>query len=171
MNIRILLVALFVILFISCNKEEEKSNTEYDCEFVQIDSDMDGWIDDTERSIMNECQENQLNTKDEIETNLVGEWELIGHGEGWFPRISKPCAYLTVSEDSLMMQFENSYIDTISVHSWTLEEYDWQGETYYRFNTEPQYVPGLYISTFCESYMFGDATPADGNMYLYEKVK
>ena len=86
------LFSLFIIFSIltACSKKDTTPSAAFDCEFVQNDRDMDGLIDESERNLMEECRTNQLSSKAEIENNLIGEWELIGHGEGWVSTISKP---------------------------------------------------------------------------------
>ncbi len=166
------LVFLMTVLM-SCNTNEDKEiiDNSLDCFFVQNDDNMDGLIDDTERMIMNECMGNSLPSKSGIESNLIGEWELTGHGEGWLPTISQPCGYIIISEDELIFEFKNEYTDTISTHLWEIEEVNWSGGQYFRLNVIPEDVEGLFINQFCENYMYGDGTPSDGNMYLYRKVK
>lgn len=162
---------LLITLIISCNKEDGNNSNKWDCVFEQIDDNLDGLIDDTERMIMNTCRANALSSKSSIESNLIGEWELIGHGEGWVPFISQPCGYIKISEAELTFEFRNENTDTFSQHQWEIEELNSNGNTYFRLNILPEFVEGLSISQFCESYMFGDATPSDGNMYLYRKVE
>jgi len=163
--------AVAATLCISCDKEcnDVGVNEPYDCTFVQNDDDQDGIIDATERSLMDQCLENRLTKTQDISANLIGEWELIGHGEGWFPETSQPCGYLWVTADSIKFQFQNATIDTTAWYSWSIEEVN--TESGVGLVLTPLPIQGLFISTFCDQYMFGDATPVDGNMYLYEKVK
>jgi len=155
-------------LFVSCEDTIIFDN-QNDCVFEE-NSNMDGFIDDTERAIMTDCRENPLTSKSEIENNLIGEWKLIGHGEGWIPTISQPCAYVTILDGVLAFEAEDSNIDTVTFHSWEIEEVNWSGSQYFVLNTTPL-AYGLNINKFCNNYMYVDATPFDGNMYLYEKVK
>ena len=164
---------VLIITLITCTKNESKenNNTNSDCVFVQNDSDMDGLIDDTEKMLMNQCIENTFSSKSAIRSNMIGEWELIGHGEGWLPTYSQPCGYITISENELALKFSTQYTDTTTVHQWEIEQVSLSAGQYYRLKIIPQNVEGLFINHFCENYMFGDATPSDGNMYLYKKVK
>lgn len=161
-----------MIVLISCNKNEDEGMNEnsYDCVFEQNDHDMDGLIDDSERMIMNECMENTLSSKSSIENNLIGEWELIGHGEGWIKSNSQPCGYMIISEDELTFEFRNEHIDIVSTHQWEIEEVNSSGSLSFKFNILPEPIEGLSIGQFCDKYMYGDATPRDGNMYLYAKI-
>lgn len=142
----------------------------YACIFEQNDDDLDGVIDDNERKIMKECLENPLSSKSSIENNLIGEWELIGHGEGWIPTISQPCGYIRISEDELIYEFRNDRTDIVSVHQWNIQELNSNGSVSFKFNIIPKPTVGLSMSQFCDKYMYGDATPRDGNMYLYAKI-
>jgi len=168
-----LILAIALTLFMSCNKEDTPVDPgNHSCSFEQNDEDMDGIIDATERAIMDECLDNAFTSKSEIEDNLIGEWELIGHGEGWVPTTSQPCAYLTIAADELTFEFENAFIDTTIVDAWEVEKVDWTGGTYYTLKTlSDSYVEGLLMTEFCSTYMYSDATPRDGNMYLYRKVE
>ena len=131
---------------------------------------MDGLIDENERTLMDECRANAFTSKTEIENNLIGEWELIGYGDGWFPFTSQPCAYLTFTEQELKFEIENFFLDTTFLLNWEIETLDTTG-TFYRLKTSEPTKVGLFIGTFCESYMFGDATARDGHMHLYQKVE
>ena len=71
----LMLISVFSFL-IACQKEDDTETTTapYDCIFEQIDEDMDGLIDETERSIMDDCLTNRITVKEDIEANLIGEW-------------------------------------------------------------------------------------------------
>ena len=98
----------FLFLFLACQKDNEESNVEpevnigepctepYDCVFEQIDENMDGKIDEEEAAIMKICRDYPLSSIQEIENNLIGQWKLIGHGEGWVPQVSEPCALIDI---------------------------------------------------------------------------
>ncbi len=165
-----LLVLLF--LFSGCEKTDANPGAiPYDCEFVQNDADRDGIIDEDERAKMEACAENAFTSKEEVESNLVGEWELVGHGEGWLPVISQPCGYILISETELTFQYQDATIDTIYQLEWIIEESDWQGRTSFALKIPSGNPVGLSAGKFCKQYMYADATPRDGNMYLYKKVK
>jgi len=169
MRIYILFFAI-LFCFFSCDLSLTKTNGNEDCMFVQNDSDKDGEIDDDERAYMDDCRENAYDSKSDIEENLIGEWKLIGHGEGWVPTISQPCAYLTISDEELILDVETADLDSETTHTWEIEEIDYSGGTYFRLAVDPQPPTHLFFTNFSEEYMFMDATPLDGNMYLYEKV-
>lgn len=155
-----LIFLLFTFVLPSCHD---------DCEFEQNDEKMEGKIDDNERKIMDECLKNAFTSKESIEKNLIGKWELVGFGHGWLPTISQPCSSITVTENKLVLKFINSSVDTVSTHSW--EVVAAKNDEYFSLKTSPQLVGGISICVFCEDYMYCDATPFDGNMYLYKKVK
>jgi hypothetical protein len=102
----------------------------------------------------------------DIKNNLIGEWELIGHGEGWIPTVSQPCGYIWIENDMLTLEFSNEYIDTTTVHSWDLKETN----NGIHLEVSNSFLGTLSLNVFCEDYMYGDATPYDGNMHLYQKV-
>ena len=165
-------ILIVLILFSACSKTDTNPGAiPYDCEFVQNDGDRDGIIDEDERAKMEECAANVFNSKEEIENNLIGEWELIGHGEGWIPTTSKPCGYITISEKELTFEYHDANIDTTYQLEWIIEEVQFSRGSYFKLNIISGNPIGLQVSRFCKKYMYSDATPSDGNMYLFEKVK
>ena len=170
--IRIFLYLFISCLIISCDRKVEGTELQpLGCIFDQDDSKMEGLIDETERAIMDACINYTWSSEEALQNNLIGEWELIGHGEGWVPTISQPCAYIVINENDLIFSISNSYLDTTIVYSWSLQLQSGIGLIPYTLSLNPTPIEGLQINHFCENYMFGDGTPADGNMYLYEKVK
>ncbi|PHN01626.1 hypothetical protein CRP01_36005 [Flavilitoribacter nigricans DSM 23189 = NBRC 102662] len=163
---------LLVVLLMSCRKETVSGPEKiYECVFTQNDASMEGLIDETERSLMEACLENRLTTKTEVENNLIGEWELVGHGEGWIPSYSQPCAYLNIEAGSLSFQFTNAFRDTLATYAWEVMEVNSGGSNYYWLKTTPDETGYLGFTTFCSDNIFLDATPSDGNMYLYRRME
>jgi len=163
-------LTLLSFLFFSCNKSDQDlatKNNIHDCEFIQNDENMDGLIDETERTIMDDCFQSKFTSKNEIESNLIGEWELIGHGEGWTSSPSKPCSFITVSEDQLIFEYKDANLDTATSHDWQITE---NSNGIFTIKVTPEYPVGINISIYCDKNMYGDATPRDGNMYLYQKI-
>lgn len=162
-----MLGALLTVITSCSNDERDTSNFVYDCEFVQDDTTNDGLIDATERSIMENCGNSKFTNLSEIKDNLTGDWELVGHGEGWLRKISQPCALISFrTNNSLEFQYQSEYIDTSSIHDWELIE----GRGNYSLKITPRAQISLRINTFCSNYMFVDETAFDGNMYLFRKV-
>jgi len=157
---------------------EENSETEdfdedytFDCTFVQDDETADGWFNETESSIIVDCNKNQLTTIDEIKENLIGEWELIGHAVGWARPISLPCAHVKITENELVLTFNNGNINAVTNHTWSIVEGIRYGKKILELNVEPKAADRLSIHSFCKYYMYLDYTPQDANMYLYQKMK
>ena len=185
LNFILVVVATLAILS-SCKKEEISVDPglpvgtidsvgildpgNHDCIFEQNDDGLDGLIDATERALMDECSENAFTSKGEIEDNLIGEWELAGHG-GWCGVSSQPCAYITITADELTFEYKDAVTDTITTYSWELEERNWNGRTLFSLNTLPEVEEKIFMTNFCSNYMYIDLTSIDGNMYLYGKVK
>lgn len=167
----IIMLAFTSIIATSCNDDLEGFSSIHDCLFVQDDDTDDGYISDTERDIMNDCYSIRLMNTSDIKSNLIGEWQIIGHGEGWFPKVSQPCGYLTITEFEIIYEYTDQYTDTLTIHEWDIEQVETPSWSYHRLITTPSLYPWLGLSTFCDQYMYGDATPLDGNMYLFEKVK
>lgn len=158
----------FLLFMTACDKEEtiiDHGGIDLGCEFVQNDEDLDGLIDETERSLLTACLNNQLEPS-EIPDNLVGNWELIGHGEGWIPTISQPCAFMNITADELTLSYEDARIDTTITSPYTVDI----------SNATPILVaehPLSFVTRmtcFSADHMFNDATVVDGNMYLWEKL-
>ncbi len=160
---------VMIALAVSCGDDNETTVSD-NCVFEQIDENMDGLIDPTERTIMQLCRSNLLNTKREVEENLIGEWELVGFGTGWIGTLSQPCGSIEISERDLTYHFTNSRIDTVVTSQWEISEFEFNGQNLFQLKTEINLFSIKFINQFCGDYMFGDATPSDGNMYLYEKV-
>ena len=72
------------------------------------------------------------------------------------------------TEDELTFRFENAYVDATTIHTWEIIE-NTNGS--FRLAISPDPEGELAVSIFSKDYMYSDATPLDGNMYLYEKVK
>lgn len=176
------LISIFAILIIlsltlSCDRDDEANLPEgatdglQDCMFEQINENMDGFIDDNERTIMNECRESKITSKSELEDNLIGTWDIIGFGHGWVWSVSQPCSSISITEDNLTFKFSNDFLDTTIISGWEVTEVSTSsGEIVAEFSIE-EGLPWFFINTVCSQYMFGDATPSDGNMHLYEKVE
>ena len=97
---------------------------------------------------------------------IIGSWELIGHGEGWFPGLSQPCSQLDFTEGEIVFNFSNSFLDTTTFHTWVISEDSIRP----RLVITPRLSAGVIINTICDDYMYGNFTFVDGQMHLYEKV-
>ena len=161
------LVPLLFLLTVlmSCNEDDINR---HDCVFGQNDESLDAA---EENAIMKECYESRLTSKSDIENNLIGKWELIGHGESWGNSNPKPCSYITIINNKLLLfQFKNERMDTATIHSWEVRERGVSGHSFYLFITPaPPY--SIYPKIFCNSYMYEDDRPVDGYMHLYKKVE
>jgi hypothetical protein len=160
-------VIFCLLLFISC-KKDEVTTPRNNCEFIQNDADLDGRIDDVESRLLDNCEASKLTSKNDIEANLIGEWELVGHGEGWVATFSQPCSYITITDDELIFDYHDNFLDTITTHQWSVKELPNQNFTIEL--TPDQVSSAISLTVFCNEYMFSNATPLDGNMYLYQKV-
>ena len=154
---KVVIQILVLVFFISCGKEDINN---------------DGLIDDAERKIMMECSENLLESKSEIESNLIGKWTLIGHGTPIFQNVSQPIINLTISDINLIIEFKSENVEMIDTLFWEIEELNSSGSQSFNLNTTPKNT-ALIIHQFCEKYMYGETSPINdgGNMYLYERVE
>lgn len=117
---------------------------------------------------MDNCLAREFTSKGVIEANLIGEWELVGHAEGWNGEGSQPCGYITITENELIFEYQDNFVNTITTHEWTIKEMSNQN---FGLELTPSHpLSAIYSTTFCDGYMFSNATPLHGNMYLYQKV-
>jgi len=119
---------------------------------------------------MQSCQESRITSLEELRQNLIGTWELVGHGEGWISSISQPCANIVYSTDgTALYSITNSFIDTTLTLNWDVMTH-MNDPSVVGIEYESTPVEGIPFGIVCRDYIFRDATPADGNMYLYQKI-
>lgn len=130
-----------------------------------------GLISDNERALMDECMNDAFTSKEEIESNLIGEWALVGFGSGSFASTPNPRGYLTITEDKIVFDyFYKGFVDTTTSHDWTINQFNNFDRVFYSLTTVP-FSHELVLTSFCQNYMFSDNTALDGNMHLYQKVQ
>ncbi len=170
-----LLVGLMLTVY-SCEKPVEALDTlnphpvSPPCLFEGQENSMDGYIDDTERSWMMDCFSGSYQSVEEIKASLLGDWELVGFGEGWAPSLTQPCGHITFDETTLNFDFENEFIDTTLATSWTLDSTFSLNVKGFKLVTDIDFTDALDLRVFCEEFIFHDATPSDGNMYIYRRI-
>lgn len=143
------------------------------CENIEIDSLNDGLIDDAERAIMDECSSNHLTSKSDIENSLIGEWELIGHGNSTAIDEIEPNIYLTISSENLIIEYQSAIENWTDTVTWEIEETNTPAGQFFRLETTPYHFE-ILISNFCENYMYLEVASVrveSTKMYLYEKVR
>ena len=162
-------LVLIFIQILGCDKDPQLIDpiTDFECTFVENKGTTDGLLDDTERLIIKECRENKLSSKNAIESNLIGEWILIGFGDGWRSNVTQPCGYIKITQGELIFDFENEYIDTVSRHHWEIEN------SWLKVNPVNKH---LSMNIFCNQFMHGSYSDfgvfsIDVDQYIYEKVK
>ncbi len=167
----VIIIAISISI-LSCAKSDDHLLS-LDCNFVQDDDSNDGYISEEERNIMDDCFATRLSDASDVRNNLIGEWKLIGHGEGWVPKVSQPCISFTITEFELIFNYNDGHLDTMTTHIWDIETslINTPASFSHRINTTPDLSIRMGITTFCDQYMYGDSTPSDGNMYLFEKVR
>lgn len=162
-NLKYLVSLITILIFLlSCGKKDDEE--------AGIN---DGLISEMEEKIMADCSENELSSKNEIENNLIGEWQLIGHGNSIFDEEPQPSINLTISNDDLIFEFKNDNVEILDTLSWEIEEINSPAGQFFRFNTAPVRSE-LLVTQFCEKYMYGQTSPLNADparMYLYEKVE
>lgn len=68
-----------------------------------------------ELEIMNDCSENQFTSEQEIRSNLIGQWKLVGYASFLGAHNSKSCATITIDEHELLFEFDDGVgvVDTL----------------------------------------------------------
>ncbi len=140
------------------------------CVFEAQENSTDGYIDDAERSWMMACSESAYTLEEDIRASLLGEWELVGNGEGWLPTLTQPCGNITFEETTLVFDFENEWVDTTLTTNWDLDSTFHLNVKAFKLVTDIDFSDALDLRVFCEDYIFHDATPSDGNMYIYRRI-
>ena len=165
----LLLVISLCYSTISCGKNDrqETNISSSECDFVEDTNSTDGLLDESEIEIIKNCRNSEITDDNQITENLIGEWKLVGFGDGWFSYTSQPCGFIKIGPEELTFEFHNEYLDTISVHQWEIEN-NW-------LKVEPP-EKHLSINLFCDQYMKGNFSDfgvysIDVDQYIYEKVK
>jgi len=166
----VVVLVLFLSMLNACKEKDDSINVRNSlgCVFVQNDESMEGLLDELELMILKECRENGFSAQHDLELNLIGEWELIGHATPWFPIISKPCGYIKISEREMTFEFNNGETDILSTHPYEIEKVNWKNEESFILKLHPEHY--FVVNQFCENYMYIDNTPFDGAMFLYKKL-
>lgn len=162
------IVVACLILLSACNDDNSVLEMRTNCDFVHNEENKDGAIDEWERTIMDECLANRLTERGDLERHLPGTWELVGFGHGWFHGTSQPCSKITITDQSLILEYDNGGIDTTATYSWNLAEGPAGNIS---FQITPRPLGNIFFSAICKDYMYGDGTFADGNMHVYMKVE
>ena len=162
--ITVLSLSVILLGMNACDNDDVDSGM-LDCTFVNDPERRDGEISAEERRIMQDCDDNAISVK-EFSEIFEGEWRLIGHGEGWIPTKPQPCSNMVVTDSEITMYYKDEFIDTTTTHVWEIGE----SPSGPFLSIEPRFMHGAFPAKACEGYFYSDATPLDGNMYLYEKV-
>ena len=152
----LVLLISFLAFSISCGKE---------------DINQDGLIDKMESTIMNECFENSLTSKTDIENNLIGKWNLIGYGQTLFQ--DNPQPNITLNLNDSIIVFENQTANIVDTLQWEIEEISTGNKQSFLLKTEGNYIE-LGIQVFCKNYMYLQTLALNstiGYTYIYEKIE
>lgn len=191
MKLYINLFAVILITIIGCTKNEIDDNNDLkeieqieatqeldtikvvnenimECNVVINEETIDDWYNDFERNTIEDCFKNKLENKEEIEKNLIGKWDLVGAAKGWGFLTKNTCTQLWFTEEEVSVFIKTETIDTVTTHLWEIMENKNTTRNAFYLKTEPSNVVFTY---FCEDFMFYDATPVDGDMQIYQKVK
>ena len=119
---------------------------------------------------LEDCQQAAYTEVDQIEKNLIGEWQLIGFGCGeCVPSSVRPEATLVFTENKGTLDLKYGEEDTLLEFSWSIELFNAGTEDIgFRLKTEPAHF-ALDMDVYCENYMYFNDTIIDGLFLFYEK--
>lgn len=125
-------------------------------------------------SLMDEIRNNSLESLDEIEENIKGEWGTIGVLPGWtgFDTAAE-CIRLAVGEDSIKLMDENTGISSTSPYELIRTERVINGNTIIQFHLETNeevFNNRMGMTEFSENQMYGSGQVDDGDTYFYERL-
>lgn len=172
MNLNLIaFICLSLLMFSSCSNDDDGNNGDANslkpCSFVQNDEDMDGVLDDNERSLWNQCIEEKIEGRAEIRAALIGEWELIGHAEGWIPTLSQPCGKLSITNEEVSLEFHSFHTDTTVTFPFELNE----DEDWFLIDA-PELIEWLLpFSSVSDQLLVGPENVDDATIFIYEKVE
>lgn len=140
----------------SCLKENDIQN-----DFNQISK--------REQQLLDDCSAHQLVDSLEIAQNIPGNWQLVGYGCGFCVPSGGIFISLSLERDStgFATYQDNTFAETINF-TWNLDREIIEGDTLYNLATQPARAY-LYMSSFCEEYMFRNEFVNDGVMFLFKK--
>ena len=118
-----------------------------------------------------ECNDNQFDSKSEIEDNLIGDWALSGIISAWvgFEPISE-CLLLSINDESFTLK----NLDTGEEFSSTWEIVFYEVNNYKVFylesnDQELRWKVGMQF--YSKNIMYGAGNADDTDTYVYEKVR
>ena len=123
-----------------------------------------------EREIIQSCQQNALDSEEEIAQNLIGKWKQIGYGCGFCAPHEEPKSSIEFSEESGILTIEDDFEGKqIISFTWKIiEGTNLFGDSTFQLSTKPSHY-ALNMDIFCDQYMAFDHTPVDGQMFLFNK--
>lgn len=174
MNLNLLLGLMILgILFSTCTSDVIETGVDDTlddaCEFVQVDENMDGLLDEEEKILWQECIDNKFSDNDQIRNNLIGNWELVGYMAGWLPRISQPCSRIRITEEEVSMDYHSFSIDTTITFPFELDNSDPFKFVFDIPNEDLNWI--LPITAVSEDLMVGPEGWIDADLHIYRKVE
>ena len=139
----------------------------YECEFVDIDDSPDAKWNGDELEIVRACEDERYKTIEEIENNLKGEWELIGHyTDCWHVGADdQPCGYLWFEDKEVVVDFHDAFIDTLYRTSWEIDEKHGELTLIFDYPLWQTYR----LNSFCDSHISRVYNGDDFYILIYEK--
>ncbi|MFK8009047.1 MAG: hypothetical protein AB8H03_21975 [Saprospiraceae bacterium] len=121
--------------------------------------------------LIDKCNENQFNSKSEIEDNLIGEWALSGVISDWidFEPISE-CLLLTINNDSFILK--NLETNEEFSSTWEMVSYEVNDlKVFYLEANDQELRWKVGMQNFSKNIMYGSGNADDTDTYVYKKLR
>jgi len=158
---KVLIVFFAAYSFFACSKSDDK--LAYECTLLQTIEELNELID--------ECDENQFDSKSEIENNLIGDWTLSGIKSGVGAPFEAITSCLVLSIKDATLSLKNQDTDEEFTSNWELDFYEVNDINVFFLNPDDEdlrYEVGMQF--FSKNIMYGAGNADDTNIYVYEKV-
>ena len=128
----------------------------------------DLFISEEERALMDDCRENLFTTGEDIRSNLIGDWKIIGYGCGFCAPHNPPNMEITFEESSGEFEFVSENDQQQFSFTWNIQLSTSPGTSGFLLSTTPDHF-SLSFDNFCPDFMYFDHTSFDGLMILMKK--
>ncbi len=154
----IILFLIIASIAISCNEDEPRTERA-----VEINT-----VEELDK-MMRTCRESEFLSREEIENNLIGDWQLIGIRSGWVNEFEKKDIRLKIDAEKIVLNDRTT--GEIFETDWELKFVEVNSYQYHYLETdEDGFNNRLGMETFCEEMMYGTGRVDDADIYVYYKV-
>lgn len=115
------------------------------------------------------CWKEPMLSQELIEETLIGKWKLLAIKPEWNPATFYSCLKLEVNSTQIII--EDSDTGEIDTTAYQVEAKELETYTVFKLVIEAEkWKRKIGMNYFCEAFMFGTGSVADGDMYFYEKI-